>query len=66
MRTEHLGTIDVSDLEALAETYEPPYKRWTKEEEEILRRFHGRVPVEALAKKLNRSLSAIRNKAHEL
>jgi IS30 family transposase len=42
-------------------------KPWTREEEEDLRALILRAKsVEAIAKKLNRTPSAIRNKAHQL
>ena len=45
----------------------PTQRPWTREEEEELRALILRAKsVEAIAKKFNRTPSAIRNKAHQL
>lgn len=41
-------------------------KFWTKEEEEILSDLWGNKPIEYIAKKLNRTVSSLKNKAYQL
>jgi len=42
------------------------YRRWTKEELFVLRSYYGILPVEEIAKILNRTVTAIYMKAYRL
>jgi len=59
-------TIIVPELEAIAESYDPRAKRWTKEEERVLEAYYRRVPPEAIADHLGRSIGSVRNKAQDM
>ena len=49
------------ELATEAKTYNPKRRYWTMEEEAILAEFFGKVPVDVLAKKLNRSVASVQN-----
>lgn len=59
-------TIIVPELEAIAESYDPRAKRWTEEEERVLAVYYKRVPAEAIAKHLGRSIGSVQNKAQNM
>lgn len=55
-------SIDVRDLDKAAKEYKGGKRAWTSEELNVLTKYYGRVPVNLLAKKLNRSVSAVQMK----
>ena len=48
-----------AELEEIAKTYTPKYRPWTEKEDEMLRRYYGRVPLTMLVKKLDRTKNSI-------
>jgi hypothetical protein len=51
------------DLTEASKTYKPRQKRWTIEEEKIMRDFYGKVPTQLLGQKLGRSVASIQHRA---
>ena len=58
--------VSVPELDALTDGYKPRYRDWTPDEEEILRTYYNRVPIEALVKHLDRTKNSIYTKASVL
>lgn len=54
----------IPELEALVGNVN--YRHWTERDEDILRRYFGRVPVEDLAKFLGRSKQSVQNKGYRI
>jgi hypothetical protein len=52
----------VKELEEAAKLYKPRCKPWTPAEDEVLRRFYGRVNRGLLANKLGRSAEAVKSR----
>lgn len=51
------------DLEAAMENYDPLHKPYSKEDEDLIRRYYGNVDTDIIAKKLGRNRNNIQNKA---
>jgi hypothetical protein len=54
------------ELEEAAKAYIPTRKSWTKEDNEILKEFYGKVPMKFLADKLGRSIKSMQVKIGEI
>jgi hypothetical protein len=54
------------ELKAAAQEFKPTRRPWSKQETAILCQFYGSVPTPVLAKKLDRTVTSIQNKASGL
>lgn len=54
------------ELAAEAKSYKAPVKRWSDDENQILKEFYGKVNVKLIAQKIGRSVMAIQNHMKEL
>lgn len=52
MKGGKTDVLTIPELEALLGTYHPRNVPWTQAEDEILRRYYNRVPMDALMKHL--------------
>lgn len=62
MRTPEPDTIVIPELEEAMETY-IPRGCWSKEDEEVLKKYFGRVPIRTLEGYLHKSRHAVNSKA---
>ena len=58
--------VVVPELEKIAKTYAPRHNFWTSYEEAVLRKYYGKVPIEALVRFYNRTENAIYHQARKL
>jgi hypothetical protein len=58
--------IKIPEFEEWISTHGRFYRPWTEEEELILQEYYGKIPPHMLAKKLDRTIKAIRDKADAL
>ncbi|MCE5190933.1 MAG: SANT/Myb domain-containing protein [Actinomycetia bacterium] len=64
MKGGKTDALIVPELEAMLGTYHPRNVPWTKAEDEILRRYYNRVPIDALMKHLpGRTVAAAKDRA---
>lgn len=55
--------IVIPEFEDWIKTHGVSFNPWSTEEEEILREYYGKIPTKMLAKKLNRSIKSVQEKA---
>jgi len=57
----------IPELEAMLSSYKSRGRvNWTDHERAVLRKYWGRVPAGAIAKQLNKTISAVRNQVQYL
>jgi len=54
------------ELAKAAAEYKPIYKKWSKDEDDIIREFYGKVPMKLLSQKLDRTTTSIQQHASQL
>jgi pyruvate/oxaloacetate carboxyltransferase len=59
-------TIIIPEFEEYIAKHGSYYRLWTEDEEIILAAYYGKVPPARIAKKLNRSIRAIHEKARAM
>jgi hypothetical protein len=64
VKEKHTEGFD-EGLEELSKTY-TPVRKWTEEQVATVKRYYGRVSLEALARVVKHNPSAIRKKVQEL
>ena len=57
---EYWASVE-EQLETAAANYQPKNRPWSQREIDLVTRFYLRVPIEELARKLGRSISAVRD-----
>jgi hypothetical protein len=60
------NTIVIPEFDEWIKSHGSYYRLWTEPEEQILIEYYGKVPPNMIAKKLNRSIRAIHEKARAM